>query len=55
MCPVAPFVKDLSVNISVFTLTFIAIDRWSFRSPYSISNSYIGNIYNYQWNYILYA
>ena len=28
MCPVAPFVKDLSVNISVFTLTFIAIDRY---------------------------
>jgi leucokinin receptor len=23
-----PFVKDLSVNISVFTLTFIAIDRY---------------------------
>ena len=28
MCPIAPFVKDLSVNISVFTLTFIAIDRY---------------------------
>lgn len=28
MCPIAPFVKDLSVNVSVFTLTFIAIDRY---------------------------
>ncbi|XP_052103425.1 neuromedin-K receptor-like [Mytilus californianus] len=28
MCWVAPFVKDLSVNISIFTLTCIAIDRY---------------------------
>jgi leucokinin receptor len=28
LCPVAPFVKELSVNVSVATLTVIAIDRF---------------------------
>lgn len=27
MCPTAPFVQVLSVNVSIFTLTAIAIDR----------------------------
>ena len=28
MCKVAPFVKNLSVNVSIFSLTLIAIDRY---------------------------
>ena len=28
LCPVAPFVKELSVNISIITLTVISIDRY---------------------------
>jgi len=28
LCPVAPFVKELSVNVSVLTLTVIAMDRF---------------------------
>ena len=27
LCPVAPFVKELTVNVSIFTLTVIAVDR----------------------------
>ena len=28
LCPVAPFVKEITVNVSVFTLTVISIDRY---------------------------
>ena len=28
LCPVAPFVKELSVNVSIITLTIISIDRY---------------------------
>ena len=28
LCPVAPFVKELSVNVSIITLTVISIDRY---------------------------
>ncbi|CAK9300529.1 unnamed protein product [Gordionus sp. m RMFG-2023] len=29
MCPLAPFVQTLCVNVSVLTLTIVALDRWS--------------------------
>ena len=28
LCPVAPFIKDLTVNVSIITLTVISIDRY---------------------------
>lgn len=28
LCPVAPFVKEVSVNVSILTLTVIAVDRY---------------------------
>ena len=42
LCPVAPFVKELTVNVSILTLAVIAVDRYkAVLDPFRVKGSHV--------------